>query len=438
MCLRTIFLSPVLLFATLVCGCGGSIGAGNTGGGAPTVVTFTITGVTPTAVATKIGSGSFTPATLSSGTLTLTIPTGETNFAVAYSCTALLEPSGSGPSEEMEQDVFEATTLDGNSFSGACLGGLVPSPPAATAQLTGTVDASSIAGVSSFTVSAGNASAGDVNFGAPFTNSSSFGFAAPEGTDRVLVLAYDDVYSPPAPAGSTFLAAARSFDSQAVPGTLNGGNTVTLGAADKTTSVAITYGNLPSGFAIDFSSASFSTGPTGEEKTIIAAPATTQYPSLPQGATEAGDYYSIYMDAYSGNSGMSITKTFTSTVPVALTFPPKWSYAGPTPAAQPTFQVAYQGFSGAVGVSNVTYWSWLSSGVGYFASVTATATYLNGATSISMPDLSGLTVSIPPPVSGTSVDWSAGITQTTYASQPSSPANATMTTVGNSGTYQVP
>jgi hypothetical protein len=159
----------------------------------------------------------------------------------------------------------------------------------------------------------------------PFTNASSFGFAAPAGTDRVLVLAYDDVSSPPAPSGSTTLAAAKSFDGQAVPGALNGGNTVALGLQDETTPVAITYSNLPSGFVIDSSTASFVT--SAGEAYIIAAPATKQYPALPKSATESGDYYRIYMDAYSGSSGMTVTKDLTSAVPVALTFPPAWIYA---------------------------------------------------------------------------------------------------------------
>jgi hypothetical protein len=271
-----------------------------------------------------------------------------------------------------------------------------------------------------------------------FTNASSFGFAAPTGTDRVLVLAYDDVWSPPAPSGSTTLAAARSFNSQAVPGALNGGNTVALGSQDETTPVAITYSNLPSGFAIDFSTASFVTS-TGNEH-IIAAPATNQYPALPKGAIASGDYYSIYMDAYSGSSGVSVTSNLTSAVPVAITFPPGWFYAGPAPAALPTFNFAYNGFASGAGISYLAAWNWepAGSGIQYSAQVTATGNYLNGATSVSMPDLSGLAGTLPPSVSGSWVNWTARISQTTYGSQPASPANQTTTVVGNSGTYQAP
>jgi hypothetical protein len=249
---RAAFLFLFFLSAALVCGCGGSISARNPGGDATTTIKFTITGVTPTTVATKIGSGSFTPATLTSGSVTITLPSNETSFAIAYFCTVSLSPSGNAPSEVTEQDVFEATTLDGDSFSGACLPELSStSTQTTTAQLTGSIDASAIPGVNNLVVSAGN-----VDFNFPFTNATSFGFATTTGTDRVLVLAYDVVYSPPASSGSTSLAAAKSFDSQAVPGALNGGSAVALGQQDETTPVAITYSNLPSGFVIDSSTAS--------------------------------------------------------------------------------------------------------------------------------------------------------------------------------------
>lgn len=430
-------LSTFSLLAALICGCGVSVSNGTSGGGVPTVITFTITGVAPTAVATKIGSGPFTPATATSGAVTITVPSNQTTFAVAYSCTTTLSPSGNAPSVLTEQNVFEATTLDGNSFSAACLAGFGPSsPPAATAQLTGSIDASAVPGVSYLEILAGN-NAGNGGFNYPFTNATSFGFAAPTGTDRVLVLAWDAVYSPPAPSGSTFLAAARSFDNQAVPGVLNGGNTVVLGLQDETTPVAITY-SLPSGFVVDFSSVVFFT--SAGETNIIASPATKQYPALPKGATESGDYYSISMDAYSGSSVMSVTKNLTSAVPVALPFPQGWFYAGPTPSAQPTFNVAYPGFSGGNGTSYLAAWNWIprSTGIQYSANVIATGNYQNGATSLSMPDLSTLAGSLPPTVSGAYVNWTARIFQTTYESQPASPANSTVTMVQNSGTYQVP
>jgi len=79
-----------LAFAfSLLAGCGGSSGGnggGGGGGGNPTEVTFTFAGGTPNAVATQIGSGAYTQATVESGQLTLSIPGGETNYSVAYMC----------------------------------------------------------------------------------------------------------------------------------------------------------------------------------------------------------------------------------------------------------------------------------------------------------------------------------------------------------------
>jgi hypothetical protein len=72
-----------ICFVLLAClaGCGGSSGSGK-----PTTVTYTFTGPAPTAVATQIGSGAYTQATLASGQLTLSVPSGETNFSIAYLC----------------------------------------------------------------------------------------------------------------------------------------------------------------------------------------------------------------------------------------------------------------------------------------------------------------------------------------------------------------
>jgi hypothetical protein len=109
--------------------------SGDGSDGSPAVVTFTITGGTPTAVAAKVGSGPFTAAALTSGTVTISLPSGVNNFAVAYVCTESLPPSGNGGSGEAEQDIFEASTLDGTSFTGSCLGAPALSPASGT--LTG-------------------------------------------------------------------------------------------------------------------------------------------------------------------------------------------------------------------------------------------------------------------------------------------------------------
>ncbi len=425
---------------TLIAGCGSSmVATGGDPGGPPAVATFTITGVPPTVVATRVGSGPFTAATLASGTVRISLPSGVNNFAVAYACSMSFPPSGTGPAGEVEQHVYEATTLDGNAFTGSCLAGVAPPPSTpATGTLTGSVDATAIPGVSTLAVDATGNGYGSGSY-SPFSNASSFGFAAATGSNRVLVLAYDNISSPPASAGSTTLAAAKNFDNQAVPGALNSGNPVVLAPSDETTFAPITYSSLPAGFASEGTTADLV---TSFGKIILAAPATAHYPVLPAGATESGDYYSINTIASSGTEVTSITTTSTSAAPVAFAFPAAWVYAGPSPASTPIFNLAYAGFSGASGISYLAYGSWQPLGVGsrdlYFNFIHATGNYLNGGTSITFPDLSSVTGFLSPPVSGTFVNWDASVTQTAYTSQLASPSNATVTSVVNSGRYIVP
>src|SRR6185437_14297378 len=110
----------LMLLASAGCG-GGSGGAGSTGlpgpgDSNPTVVTFKFNSGTPSAVAARVGSGAFTAQTLSAGALSLSIPSGTSNFAVAFVCTLTLN----GLAQIPEQFVFEASTADGSSFNLPC------------------------------------------------------------------------------------------------------------------------------------------------------------------------------------------------------------------------------------------------------------------------------------------------------------------------------
>ena len=64
-------------------------------GGAPAkeavlqTVTYTFTGASPTAVATQIGTGSYTQASLQANKLTLSIPSGTSNYSVAFLCPSI-------------------------------------------------------------------------------------------------------------------------------------------------------------------------------------------------------------------------------------------------------------------------------------------------------------------------------------------------------------
>jgi hypothetical protein len=432
--LRVSILGGALL---LIAGCGGSSGGGSgsggSGGGNPTTVTFTFTGATPSAVATKIGTGSFTTAAVSSGKLTLSLPSGTSNFGVAYVCAPV---SSSTTSPLAEEWVVEASTLDGTSFAG-CPGGALAT--VTTGTLTGSVDASAISGANFLNIYAENAQnpTGFPDFEPLLSSTGNFSFAAPEGTDRVMVAAYSSGTS--GNLEPLNLVAAKNFSSQTVPGSLNGVNTVVLGSADQTTTEPLTYQNVPLGYAAPTTLVDYQIGNIGIS---IAGAATTEYPALPVGAMESGDSYFFWAHAASisnPSQETQVTTTLASAGPVSIAFPPAWPYAGPAPAAQPSFDLSYSGYTGMTGVFDAVEMNWSPTpSTVNVVLLTATWNYLNGSTTVSIPDLSSLTGFLPPPASGTQVGWSAQISQGRFPSLQQPSSNATITTLSNTGTYTVP
>ncbi len=83
-------------------GTGGGGGTGTGGGGStsqPTAIQVQFTqssginsAAVPASVATQIGSGNWTAATLSNGTLTISIPAGTKNYALAFVCPTTTTP----------------------------------------------------------------------------------------------------------------------------------------------------------------------------------------------------------------------------------------------------------------------------------------------------------------------------------------------------------
>ena len=405
----------------LIAGCGGNAGStAGGGGGSPTAVTFSFSVGAPSAVAAKIGSGSYTAQSLNSGKLSLSIPSGTTSFAVAYVCTVR--------SSVVFQEVFEASTADGSSFTLPCA---ASSSSKQTGTLSANLDATGIPQATAVSVAAEN---GDflVMAGAPF--SASFSFSAPAGSDRIEVLAYNSV-SQGLPSSSS-LVAARNFDNQAVPGTLNGGNQIILGPADETSQQSITYTNIPAGYSAPYTAVNYLMGGVG----FPVSTSTTEYPALPAGATESDDFYAFFGTAISlANPGemMIVAKSATSAGPVSFSFPSPWTYAGPTPAAGPTFNLAYSGFSGNEGVYRSVFTSWGTTSPTEME-VTASANYQNGSATLTLPDLSGLTGFVSAPPSGAQILWVALIAQNNLGIQKPIAANSIIATVENSGTYTVP
>lgn len=409
----------------LLAGCGGNSGGGGSnggGGGNPTAVSISFSGGTPTVVAAKIGSGSFSLQSLTSNKLSLSIPSGTSNFAVAYVCTAASFPTF--------QDVFEASVADGVSFTLVC-----PSPltSGTNGTFTGNVDASALPNANLLNIAVDN---GSTEFNAGVIADTNFSLSVPAGNDRVEVLAYNNVAQ--GSTSTTTLVAARNFAGQTVPGALNGGNQVALGAGDATTSQTISYSNVPSGYSAPSTLVDFIMGGQGG---FSVATASAQYPVLPASAVGSGDFYEFFSTAVNSAkpSEMAIVaKSSANPGAVSLTFPSPWSYAGPTPAALPSFNFAYAGFSGDKGVFDTALLSWPTATSFAEYQVIASANYLNGSTTIALPDLSGIAGFMPPPPSGTGILWVGLISESSVGVPQALSSNETIITVENSGNFNVP
>lgn len=414
---------PLLLLSVLVlmAGCGASGGSTNNGGG-PQTVSVSFSAGTPTVVAAKIGSGAFTAQSLSGGKLSLSLPSGTSDFAVAYLCTA--------PSFPALERIFEATTADGTSFSLSCA---VPAQPDKTGVLTGNVDITAIPEANLVEIAAGTGGQSSVS---GVTPDSTFSLTAPAGNDRVEVLAYNSTSQ--GLQAPTTLVAARNFDNQSVPGVLNSGAQVVLGTGDRTTQQPITYSSVPNGYAppstlVDLIMAGGAGG-------FTVSRSTSQYAALPAGAIKSGDSYTFFASAINSAKAtemMFVAESSTSAGPVSFTFPAPWSYSGPTPAALPTFDFAYTGFTSNKGVNLSTLVSWGFTLTTQIA-VTASANYQNGSTALAIPDLSALPGFVSAPASGTLVVWVCIIEQNGQGAQQPVSNSPLITSVENSGFYTVP
>ncbi|HEY1578303.1 MAG TPA: hypothetical protein VGF82_14640 [Terracidiphilus sp.] len=409
------------LGVVLIAGCGGSSGGGSTGGGDAATVSISFSTATPTVVAAKIGAGSFSPQSLNGEKLSLSIPAGTTDFAVAYLCTA--------PSFPAFERIFEATTADGSSFTLPCPANASPD---STGTLTGSVDAGAIPDANLLAIAGSNGSQSAV---AAVTADTNFSVTVPAGTDRVEVLAYNSTSQ--GPLATSTLVAARSFDNQLVPGPLDGGSQVVLGAADRIMPEPITYSNLSAGYT---PSAFVELVMAGGAGAFLVSQSTTQYPALPAGAIKSDDRYVFIANAINSakpTEMMFTAESATSAGPISFSFPAPWSYTGPTPAALPSFNFAYTGFPQNSAVNQTALISWGSS-LTTQISMIATAAYQNGSTSLAIPDLSALPGFVPAPPSGTLVLWIALIEQNNGGAQQPMSTNSLIASVENSGTFRVP
>ena len=449
--LRTLNISVPALLCLMVVGCGGSSNGGGGGGGGgtqnPTSVTVTFSGESPTAVATQIGTGAFTPVTVATSTssVTLSVPYGTKNFAVAWVCPAVqLSPSDT----TTYQYVAEVTTTDATSYGFTCP--LTSLPTVQTGTLTLSVDASAFALRTDetwnyLTANAGNSTG--FEFGSPDMTASNFSFAAPLGSDRVdLIVSNVDVVP-----GTAYvsLVAMKSFSDVAVPGVLNGGDTVTFTSADAAINEPITYKNLQSGYTQpNYNEWIY---PSGDTRVAATSQGTAAaYQGLPATIAQSGDEYIVQASSAGDNvqggpSGaidvVTAQSSFQGEGPLTLTFPAPWTYGGPTPAALPSMNLAYSGFSGQSDIvenASLTWYPPTSYKTSYSDWVGASGNYLNGSQTLTFPDLSSLQGFNPNPVSGAGVTWEANIFQGTPGLGQSNPTLGTLLNVSAVGVYTVP
>jgi hypothetical protein len=381
----------------------------------------------PTVVATRIGSGTFTEATLSSNVLTVSVPAGTTDFAVAYLCPTYPYYEAGIQYSYNSQHVVEASTADWTSYATAC-------DSANLNSFSIDVNASGISGTQGVLVETGNHSRSMYCY-SDQSQTESRGCLAPLGSDTSFVEAYSGSVS----SNSFYALAVKRFDAQTVPGSLNGGNAVTLGSADLTSGAAITYQNLPAGFTPDNETWFYTTAGGTVRLAFSSGTALVSYPQLPAAAVESGDTYEL--DAYAWNGGSGVGKIIRNQGgAAAVQYPTPWSYLGPAAAALPTFDYSsYAGFTDTTKVARDGDISWNPSNQVideyHFA---ATANAMNGSISLTMPDLSAVGGFLAGPASGTSVSWYAEITENSAGALAAMPSGATKSWVKNDGSLIVP
>jgi hypothetical protein len=407
----------------VLAGCGG--GSTNTGGTTqtpnPTTVNYTFTGGTPTAVAAQMGTGTFTTTTLQAGKLSVSVPSGTTNYAVAYVC----PPAADFGNTVTAENVIEASTQDGASFTVSCY-----ASAGTTGSATGSVNASAIPGATNVLIR-GNQGYG-TSVGA---STGSFNASLLTGSNDVALLAVNS---------SGAVLAVKILRSQTVPGAVNGGSSIVFATTDETTTQSLTVNGVPAGDvtppaeAVEYITA-------GGTSFDLSNNATTQYPGMPSASVASGDFYSFEAntnDTATHTAAVGITQDSTSGGSATLDLPAAWTYAGPTAAILPTFNFSYSGFSGMAATAQEGEIEWEPTATTLDTiTVIATSNYQGSATSVTIPNLSALTGFLGSATAGATVYWNADIlggSAQEFAFYPSMPSSGSISFVQKSGTFIQP
>jgi hypothetical protein len=410
----------LVLITILVAGC--AKGNGTFGGGSSPTVTVNFIGGTPLAVATQTGTGAFT-ATATGNQVTIPVASGNTRYAIAYVC-----PPVAGLGTLNSEVVIEATTQDATSITTSCLGS--PSTGAATGSAS-----SSIAGTADIEI------LGNQGIGAK-VGSGPFSASMPTGTNDVAAVAIDS---------SNNVLGVKMLRSQTVPGALNGGaGIIILPPGDATTTQNLTLTNVPAGF-VSPPEASVQYHTANGTRFLLTNSSVSStnpqpYEAVPTAATQSGDFYSYESnttDTATHNQAVGITTTTSSGGGAfTLALPTPWTFAGPVAAKLPTFTFVYSGFTGLAAVADQAAIGWATGATtNNQITVLATANFQNGATTITIPDLTSLSGFFTPAATGTTINWVADIfggSVQEFTFFPNTPANGSVQFVQNRGTFTQP
>ena len=266
-----------------------------------------------------------------------------------------------------------------------------------------------------------------------------FNFNLPAGSVDIAVVAVDG-------ASPANVLAVKILRSQMVPGALNGGAPIIFQASDETTLEPIAVSNVPAGFVTPpFMTVYYFTA-NGTIFLLNNNNSPTQSPILPAAAVAAGDFYEFISDTVDTATQKSVTSMgqniAAGSLPatVDLSLPASWSFSGPSAAQFPTFTFTYPAFSGATTTAYEGSIFWQPTATTFTGiSVTSTANFQNGSTTVAIPDLTSVAGFSPAAASGTTVSW-----QGVIAGGPTLPFTSNTPTAGafesvqNQGTYTEP
>jgi hypothetical protein len=418
----------VLLASLLVIsiGCGGGSTPIVTPTPTPTAsaVAISFAAPTPVALAQKIGAGNWMVTSVpSGGPLMLQLPPGTTQYGVAFLCESIR--FGSQVNQEF---IVEADIKDGSSYSlQLCLPDATATPT--RGSFTGSFDATAIAGFNRAQVSVNDFSA-TAGFN---TTTGSFNLQGLPGTTDVYATAFDSLNN---------LLAMKIVRGQTVPGIANGGNPITVGASDAiTTSMPISLANIPAGgfsapLMVPFPSyvSAHGSAPVG-----VGFPLATQYAVVNATEAQPADYYSFNLVAGATTEQVQTRQLLKTAAPVTLTLPNPWAATPPAPARFPTFIFNYTGLSGQPAIADHASLGWTQGGIFFGITAIATANSQNGATTLTMPDLTALPGFFAMAPAGTPITWVTttwGGTAQFYVANPTVPE--TISNASDQGTFTQP